>query len=424
MTSGKSGERGAKQMPLSATQVDKAKPQDKDYKLSDEKGLFLLVKPSGSKYWRLKYRFVGKERLLAIGVYPDVSLKDARAARDEARKLLAQGIDPSAEKQARKLASHQSAANSFEAVAREWLLVKMSDKSKTHQDRTRSALEKDLFPYLGSKPIADITPIELLSTLRRIERRGAIETAHRAKQTAGQVIRFAIATGRAERDISADLKGALKNPVETHFPAITDPADVGRLMLAIDGYTGTSIVKSALLLSPLLFCRPGELRQLEWAEVDFAQARIELAAEKMKMRQPHIIPLSKQALAVLDELKPLTGHGKYVFPSPRGASRPLSENGVRTALRAMGYDNDTMTPHGFRAMARTLLDEVLGMRVEWIEQQLAHAVKDANGRAYNRTKHLPQRFEMMQQWADYLDTLRISASSTNVIPARFGQKSN
>lgn len=407
-------------MPLSATQVEKAKPLDKDYKLSDGNGLYLLVKTSGSRYWRFKYRFTGKERLLAIGVYPDISLKDARLARDEARRLLAQGVDPSAEKQARKLANNQAAANSFEVIAREWLAVKMYDKSESHRDRTSAALEKDLFPYIGRKPIAELTPLDLLAALRRIEKRGAIETAHRAKQTAGQIIRYAIATGRAERDISADLKGALKNPVTKHFPAITEPAEVGRLLLAIDNYTGTNIVKAALQLSPLLFCRPGELRHLEWSEINMAEARIEIVAEKMKMREAHIIPLSKQAQAILEELQPLTGHLKYVFPSPRGQSRPLSENGVRTALRALGYDNDTLTPHGFRAMARTLLDEVLGYRIEWIEQQLAHAVKDANGRAYNRTKHLPQRTDMMQRWADYLDTLRSSASSTNVIPAKFG----
>lgn len=407
-------------MPLSATQVDKAKPLEKDYKMSDGGGLYLLVKSSGAKYWRMKYRFANKERLLAIGVYPDISLKDARLARDEARRQLAQGIDPSAEKQARKLASNQSAANSFEVIAREWLAVKMYDKSESHRDRTSAALEKDLFPYIGRKPIAELAPLDLLAALRRIEKRGAIETAHRAKQTAGQIIRYAIATGRAERDISADLKGALKNPVTKHFPAITEPAEVGRLLLAIDDYNGTNIVKAALQLSPLLFCRPGELRHLEWAEIDFENARIEIPAEKMKMREAHIIPLSKQARAILEELHPLTGHLKYVFPSPRGQSRPLSENGVRTALRALGYDNDTLTPHGFRAMARTLLDEVLGYRIEWIEQQLAHAVKDANGRAYNRTKHLPQRTDMMQRWADYLDTLRLSASSINVIPAKFG----
>lgn len=407
-------------MPLTATQVDKAKPQEKDYKLSDEKGLYLLVTKTGSKYWRLKYRVSGKERKLAIGVYPDISLKDARIARDEARQLLAKGIDPSAEKQARKLASHQAAANSFEVIAREWLSIKMADKSARHQERTRSALEKDLFPYIGKKPVSEITAPELLAALRRIESRDAIETAHRAKQTAGQILRYAIATGRAERDVSADLKGALKNTQVQHLAAITEPYAVGRLMLAIDGYKGTAVVEAALKLSPLLFCRPGELRQLEWSEVNFDEQRIELPAEKMKIREPHIIPLSKQALAILNDMQLRTGHGKYVFPSARGQSRPLSDNGVRTALRSLGYTNDQMTPHGFRAMARTLLDEVLNYRVEWIEQQLAHAVKDANGRAYNRTKHLPQRFEMMQRWADYLDELKAAAQAGNVVPVKFG----
>jgi len=409
-------------MPLSATQVDKAKPQEKDYKLSDGGGLFLLVKTTGAKYWRMKYRFANKERLLSIGVYPDVSLKDARQAREEARRQLAQEIDPSQQKQARKLAGSEAAANSFEVIGREWLKEKISDKSKSYQVRTKAALVNDIFPYIGKKPITEVTALDLLGALRRIENRGAIETAHRAKQTAGQVFRYAIATGRAERDVSADLKGALKTAVSKHFPSITEPAEVGKLLIAIDGYAGTNIVKAALQLSPLLFCRPGELRQLEWSEIDFQNARIEIPAEKMKMRESHIIPLSKQAQFILEDLHPLTGHLKYVFPSPRGQSRPLSENGVRTALRTLGYDNETMTPHGFRAMARTLLDEVLGYRIEWIEQQLAHTVKDANGRAYNRTKHLPQRTEMMQRWADYLDTLRASVTNNNVIPAKFGNR--
>lgn len=406
-------------MPLSATQVEKAKPQEKDYKLPDGNGLYLLVKSNGSKYWRLKYRFAGKERLLALGVYPAVSLKDARLMKDDAKRSLSQDIDPSAQKQAKKNLRNTAASNSFEAIAREWMLVKMADKSKSHQDRTSSALEKDLFPYIGHKPISELTPVDLLTTLRRIESRGAVETAHRAKQTTGQILRYAIATGRAGRDISSDLKGALKNPVAKHFPSITTPAEVGTLLNAIDGYTGTLVVKSALKLSPLLFCRPGELRHLEWSEVCFESNRIEIPAEKMKMREAHIIPLSTQAIGILKDLFPLTGTHKFVFPSPRGASRPLSENGVRTALRAMGYDNDTITPHGFRAMARTLLDEVLGFRIEWIEQQLAHAVKDANGRAYNRTKHLVQRTEMMQKWADYLDSLKLIASGANVVQATF-----
>lgn len=393
-------------MPLSATTVKQAKPKEKDYKLTDERGLFLLVKTNGSKYWRQKYRFGGKEKLIAHGVYPDISLARARELRDEARTQIANGTDPNAVKRAQKWNMGVDGANSFRTVATEWFQTRMCDKSKSHQDRTWRALEKDLFPTLGNQPISGITAPELLYTLRKIESRGAIETAHRAKQTAGQIFRYAIVTGRAERDPSADLKEALKSPKTTHLAAITEPKEVGKLLRAIDNYRGTPTVMTALKLSPLLFCRPGELRNMEWQEINWEEERWELPAEKMKMKQPHIVPLSRQALGILKELQPLTGRGRYVFPSPRGASRPLSENGVRTALRSMGYDNETMTPHGFRAMARTLLDEVLEFRIEWIEQQLAHAVKDANGRAYNRTKHLVQRKEMMQVWADYLDVLK------------------
>ncbi len=409
-------------MPLTDTKARNAKPTDKDYKITDERGLYLLVKKNGGKYWRLKYRFAGKERLLALGVYPDISLAEARKARDEARNTVANGIDPMETKRALKQAKTEAAANSFEVIAYEWL-SKRGEKSESGDKRLKRLLEKDLFPSLGGRPVAEITPPELLKALRRIESRGAVETAHRAKQYAGQIFRYAIATGRADRDPSVDLKGALATPTETHFAAITDPHQVGRLMASIESYQGTPVVKAALKLSPLLFCRQGELRHLLWSEINWEEKRIELPAEKMKMKQPHIIPLSRQALAILEDLQPITGKGKYVFPSARGFSRPLSENGVRTALRSLGYDNDTMTPHGFRATARTLLDEVLGFRIEWIEQQLAHAVKDANGRAYNRTKYLDKRHDMMQKWADYLDTLRINSISGNILVGAFG-KSN
>jgi len=261
----------------------------------------------------------------------------------------------------------------------------------------------------------------LLAVLRKIESRGAVETAHRAKQTAGQIFRFAVSTGRAERDPSADLSGALKTPKKKHLASITDPKEVGKLLLAIDNFQGTATVTAALSLSPLLFARPGELRHMEWEEINWEGGQWEIPAEKMKIKQPHIVPLCKQAIAILKELQLLTGRGKYVFPSARGASRPLSDNGVRTALRTLGYDNDTMTPHGFRATARTLLDEVLGFRIEWIEQQLAHTVRDPQGRAYNRTKHLPQRKDMMQKWADYLDNLKAQAASSNVITGDFAK---
>ncbi|RLA38790.1 MAG: integrase [Gammaproteobacteria bacterium] len=391
---------------LTATEVKQAKPGDKMRKLTDGGGLYLQILPTGARYWRYDYRYASKRKTLALGVYPEVSLKKAREKHQEARDKLSQSIDPGEQRKVEKLTRNFAAADSFEAVAHEWFEVKMHDRSQSHKDRTMSALEKDLFPSLGNRPISNITAPELLASLRKIEERGAVETAHRAKQTAGQIFRYAIVTGRAERDPSGDLKGALKNPTRKHLAAITDPTEVGKLLLAIDGFKGTPAVRAALRLSPLLFQRPGEIRHMEWAEIDWEAKRWEIPAKKMKMGQPHIVPLSQQALEILRELHTLTGRGKYVFPSARGASRCLSENGVRSALRTMGYDNDTMTPHGFRAMARTLLDEVLDYRVDWIEHQLAHAVKDPNGRAYNRTAHLEGRAQMMQAWADYLDALK------------------
>jgi integrase len=406
-------------MSLTATAVKQAKPTEKPHKLSDEKGLYLLLQPTGSKYWRFKYRYLGREKSLALGVYPDVSLADAREKRDAARKLLANDVDPAESKRALKAARLKEGENSFRVLATEWFGTKMKDRSKSHRDRTWRALEKDIFPQFGNQPIVQLTANVVLDALRKIEARGAVETAHRAKQTVGQVFRYAVATGRAERDPTTDLKGALANPKRRHLAAITEPKEVGKLLLAISGYSGTEVVKAALCLSPLLMCRPGELRHMEWSEIKQEEARWEIPAKKMKIRQPHIVPLSRQAQALLHALEPLTSSGKYVFPSARGKSRPLSENGVRTALRTLGYSNDTMTPHGFRAMARTLLDEVLEYRVDWIEQQLAHTVRDTNGRAYNRTAHLKHRQEMMQGWADYLDTLKKQASSGNVIALDF-----
>ncbi len=393
---------------LTEVAVKNAKGKDRVYKLADGAGMYLEVLPNGPKYWRLKYRFGGKEKRLALGVYPQVSLKEARSKRLEARKRLAEGIDPSNQRRQDKLARQVGAETSFRAVALEWYAKEKPHWSDSHSTRALWLLEKNLFPWVGNRPINEITPQELLATLKRTEIRGTLETANRAKQVAGQVFRYAVATGRAERDCSQDLKGALATPKKRHFAAITDPKEVKKLLLAMDEYRGTVVTKTALLLSPLLFCRPGELRQLEWSEIDLENQVIEIPLIKMKTReQAHLIPLSTQALKLLRELQPITGYGKYVFPSARGGSRPLSENGVRTALRTLGYGNDTMTPHGFRAMARTILDEVLGYRVDWIEHQLAHAVRDPNGRAYNRTAHLEGRRQMMQGWADYLDALRI-----------------
>ena len=388
---------------LTATAVTQAKPKPKPYSLSDGGGMYLLVNAT-AKYWRYDYRFAGKRKTLALGVYPATSLKQAREKHQRARENLANGIDPSAHKKATSAATHAALANSFELLAIEWSKTR-SKKSESTEKRQNALLEKDLLPHIGNRPIADIKAPELLKTLRKIENRGAIETAHRAKRLVGQIFRYAVATGRAERDPSVDLKDALTQPTKTHFKSITEPAEVGPLMAAITNYHATPVVMAALRLSPLLFCRPGELRHLEWSEVNFSETRIELPAAKMKIKEPHIIPLASQAVEILKELQPITGRGKYVFPSARGASRPLSENGVRTALRTLGYTNDQISPHGFRAMARTILDEVLDFPVDWIEHQLAHSVKDANGRAYNRTKHLPQRKQMMQTWADYLDGL-------------------
>lgn len=396
---------------LTAIEVKQAKPGDKDRKLADGGGLFLLVTRSGAKYWRYKYRYVGREKLLALGIYPDVSLADARKRHQAARERLAQGIDPSEVRKVEKLTRHQAAAESFEAIAREWFATKQRNKSEGHRKRTERMLEKDLFPHLGARPITAITAMELLAVLRNVEGRGAIDIAHRARQVAGRVFRYAVATGRAERDPTGDLRDALKPRHTRHRAAITEATEVGHLLVAIDGFQGTPVVKAALQLSALLFQRPGEIRAMEWSEINWEAQRWELPAARMKMEQPHIVPLSRQAQDILRELQRLTGRGRFVFPSARGGSRSLSENGVRTALRTMGYDNDTMTPHGFRAMARTLLDEVLGYRVDWIEHQLAHAVRDANGRAYNRTAHLEGRAEMMQGWADYLDKLKGSAQS-------------
>ena len=402
---------------LTATAVTQAKPKPKPYSLSDGGGMYLLVNAT-AKYWRYDYRFAGKRKTLALGVYPATSLKQAREKHQRARENLANGIDPSAHKKATSAATHAALANSFELLAIEWSKTRIK-KSDGTEKRQNALLEKDLLPHLGKRPIADIKAPELLKTLRKIESRGAIETAHRAKRLAGQIFRYAVATGRAERDPSVDLKDALTQPTKSHFKSITEPAEVGPLIAAINNYQATPVVMAALKLTPLLFCRPGELRHLEWTEVNFAEARIEIPASKMKMSEPHIIPLASQAIAILEELQPITGRGKYVFPSARGASRPLSENGVRTALRTLGYTNDQISPHGFRAMARTILDEILSFPVDWIEHQLAHSVTDANGRAYNRTKHLPQRKKMMQVWADYLDGL--ANGNNNVVPYKRGQ---
>lgn len=397
-------------MPLSDTTIRQAKPGERFYRLTDERGLYVEVAPNGSRYFRLKYRIDGKQKVLALGVYPDVSLKEAREKRDLARKQLAQGIDPAAAKQAVKAARAGATANSFEAVAREWLAGQVKTWSKGHGEQTLRLLELNVFPWLGTRPIVEVKAPELLAVLRRIESRGKGETTRRTKGVCGQVFRYAVATGRAERDPSSDLKGALHPVKETHYAAITDPAKLGDLLRAIHGYSGTFPVICALKLAPMLFVRPGELRAMEWAHIDLE--RCEWRYTVTKTSTAHIVPLSTQAVDILRELHPLTGQGRYVFPSarnPRG-DRCMSENAVLAALRRLGYGKDEMTGHGFRAVARTILDEVLGFPLHVVEQQLAHTVRDPLGRAYNRTAHLEQRKQMLQVWAGYLDGLRQGAT--------------
>ena len=391
-------------MPLTDTAIRKAKyPQEKN-KLFDGGGLYIELSPAGGKWWRLKYRFDGKEKRISLGTYPDTSLASARAKRDEARKLLAVGVDPGEQRKAAKAANAERGANSFAAVADELLLQRAKKLAPGSVIRERRLLEKDLAPYIGGLPVADMTAPLLLAALRKIEARGAVETAHRARTLAGQVFRYAIATGRAERNPAADLLGALSQPQGEHFASVTEPAKVAPLLRALHGYDGTPVAVAALKLAPLVFVRPGELRRAHWADIDLDAAEWRFTTSKTGT--PHIVPLAAQAVEILRELHPLTSRGEYVFPSARGRDRPMSENTVNAALRRMGFDSDTMTGHGFRAMARTILDEVLGFRPDYIEHQLAHAVRDPNGRAYNRTAHLPERRKMMQAWADYLDQLR------------------
>lgn len=393
-------------MALTDTTIRNAKPGAKPVKLFDERGLFLIVTPTGGKWWRLKYRFEGKEKLLSLGTYPDVGLKDARERRDTARKHLADGIDPSANRKAQKSLREGQAANSFEAVAREWYEKYSPNWVEAHGSRIIRRLERDIFPHIGSRPVADITAPELLQVVRRIEGRGALETAHRALGNCGQVFRYAVATGRAARDPSGDLRGALPPVKGEHFAAATEPAQAAQILRAIAAYQGSAVVSCALRLAPLVFVRPGELRGAEWSEIDFAAAEWRIPAARMKLGIDHIVPLSAQAIAILREIHPLTGAGRYVFPSARTSTRPMSDNAILAAMRRMGIAKEEMSGHGFRAMARTILDEVMGMRPDLIEHQLAHAVRDPNGRAYNRTAHLPERRKMMQQWADYLDRIK------------------
>lgn len=374
-------------------------------KHSDGHGLFLLVKGAG-KYWRLSYRFLGKQKTLALGVYPEVSLAKARQRREKAREQLADGIDPGEAKKSEKQAQLIDAINTFEAVAISWLSKTQSSRAATTQEKVSNWLKKDVFPFIGKLPISSIKPRDVLFLLQKIEARGAIDSAHRIKQVCGQVMRFAVAAGLAERDVTADLRGALAVAAATNYASITDPILVAKLMRAIYSYEGHPYAKAALRLAPLVFVRPGELRSAEWSEIDLDKAEWRIPGVKMKMKVDHIVPLSTQAVEIFRAIYSMSGDGKFVFPSIRTGDRCMSENTINAALRGLGYTKDQMTGHGFRAMARTIMDEVLGERVDLIEHQLAHAVKDPNGRAYNRTAHLPARREMMQRWADYLEKLK------------------
>jgi integrase len=383
-----------------------AKAKEKPYKLADEKGLYLLVNRAG-KYWRLDYRFAGKRKTLALGTYPDVALKEARERRSDARKLLANDRDPSQERRDEKLRKQTAAANSFEAIGREWLARQRVAPATAIKNQW--LLDTLAFPYIGRRPIAEIGAPELLAMLRRMESQGKLETAQRLKNKVGQVIRYAIATGRAVNDPTTSLRGALQTPKTRHHAAVTDPKRIGELLRAIDGYCGQFETLCALRLAPLVFVRPGELRRAEWQEIDLEAAEWRIPGEKMKMGAPHIVPLSQQAVAVLRELHPLTGHGRYVFPAVRGAGRPMSENTLNAALRRLGYGSDEMTAHGFRSMAATRLNE-MGFRADAIERQLAHAESNKVRDAYTaQAQYLAERRKMMQAWADYLDGLRVGA---------------
>lgn len=387
-------------------------PDKSRTRLADSGGLYLEVSPGGSKRWFWKYRNDGKEYRLALGSYPAVGLTAARRARDAAKLKKAAGTDPVQARKVEKLKAVNQAEDSFQIVALEWFEKRQSHWSEAYSLRAKRQLERDLFPWLGNRRMADIEPVELLATLRKVEERGAVETANRGLDLARQVWRYGVATGRVNRDITTDLKGALSPYRAKHFAAITEPVRLGELLRAIKGYKGGPIVRAALQLAPILFQRPGELRGAKWSEVNLEEALWTIPAARMKRTkvgkengQPHLVPLPAQAVRILETLKPYTESTGLVFPGERQRDKPISENSVRTALISMGYTPEVHTWHGFRATARTMLAEVLGFDPLVIEAQLAHSVRDANGRAYNRTTYLPQRKEMMQRWSDYLDQL-------------------
>lgn len=401
-------------MALTDAAIRTAKPAQKPYKLTDGKGLFVLVHPNGSKYWRLKYRYDGKEKTLALGVYPETLLKEARQRCDDARKLLANDVDPGTVKKAQKAARLADAENSFKAVSIEWLSKQKPAWSECHYDRVYARLENNVWPKLGKLPISSIKPVAVLEALREIEKRNAHYMAGRVKETVGQVMRYAVATGRAEYDPTPSLKGALTAHTTKHMASVTDPKRVGELLRMFDAFSGTHAVRVALNLAPLVFARPGELRQMRWAELDLDGKLWDLPRGRMKMRESHLVPLSTQAVALIEAMRPHSGHLEHVFPGARDPKRPMSNAAINAALQRLGIDTqEELTGHGFRAMARTILRERLGFDSEWVEAQLSHKKQGALGSAYDRTTFIEQRKEMMQAWADYLDKLKAGAE---VIP--------
>ena len=397
-------------MPLTDTAIRNAKGGLKPMKLFDERGLFLIVTPAGGKWWRFRYSFDRKEKLLALGTYPDVSLAVARDRRDQARTLLAGGIDPSEQRKNEKAMRVGSAANRFEVIGREWYAKVSASMAPSTKDNLGRRLDAYIYPAIGDRPITSLTAVDLIGVIELIEKRGALDVARRAHNIMGRIFRYAVGRGLAPRDPSRDIElGDILPPADVqHHSSVTDPKEVGGLWRAIEGFTGAITTRCALRLAALLFVRPGELRYAEWAEFDFDKSEWRIPASKMKMKEQHIVPLSAQAVAVLQEIRAVTGRGRYVFPSERGGARPMSENTINAALRRLGYAKEEMTGHGFRSMASTLLHE-LGLPHAVIERQLAHGERNKVSAAYNFAEYLPERRKMMQQWADYLDKLKVGA---------------
>lgn len=397
-------------MALTAIQVKNARATDKPIKLSDGGGLFLLVQPNGARYWRLAYRFAGKQKTLALGVYPDVSVLDARERREKARRLLADGVDPGEHRKSTKTMRIGLAANTFEAIGREWYAKTAPALADSTRGKLLKYLDGDVFPIIGNRPIAELAARDLLTVIKRIEGRGAVDVARRMHNVCGRIFRYAVGHGLSTRDPSRDieLKDILPPADVRHHASVTDPKAAAELLRAIDGFTGSFATRCALRLAPLVFVRPGELRHAEWTEFDFDKSEWRIPAGKMKMKEQHIVPLANQAAAILREIQALTGGGRYVFPGERTRERPMSENTINAALRRMGYTKEEMTGHGFRSMASTLLHE-LGLPHAVIERQLAHGERNKVSAAYNYAEYLPERRKMMQLWADYLDKLKAGA---------------